>query len=752
MNELSETSRILGDKYALDGIEMTTRLVEPQVEDLTNISVSRIPKQYHITKTFPIFPKDYADQGYRVYNKDGLWNVVIWPSNNPNSREDALHLSDAVRLMLDEIQGDISAKIVIQQQQNVQKSKAAAAQLIQLFERRISLLKVALDELTRQVSKHCTERGSLLAFLIDNLLSTFKEIPGHYNNALKLLKKEVDQLAVALDAKNLELQSQSKELNEKIQLMVIERRMEKEWHNTLESQITKWKQQVESYKKKTQEQLKNEKDMFDQQISNMENAISDLRQENDGLKEQIQYQRSELIKSEKKCAELEQQLLKLNKKNEKLQIQISKHGNSGGDHEDNETDSSNDVQNDPYELSDESKLKRLLNEFSQTQQKPLLNQKDLTNNIFMLFDNMYNTQSNMPFDDFYASRLLFTEDTPQSAADSARSLLDSLLRDCDDSPLAQLTLDLIRRKMNDSILMIIINFWGFFRAQPFKGNITVDKTNDVPIIPLNTAYNLVTSMFSDVMGESTVNEMNKSVQERAQEERGNDPNVSIVSLISVIALKIQDFYSKKVTDIQNSFTRTYIRYQKAISQRLRYLDLSAPRMDWKTFKDFMKMIRPELAQNHIESMFLEATEFSDSLASITADAFDTICVTKHVYVNTIKVPGSGRRLRYVPPDITTIIETVWKSSLKTSVEKAITELSKNENSTIAVTTLRNLDQKFEDTLKTDTAGPFCVQLLHETARIISNEAVNIASSLPIDKCLLIMEKQICVLNTDQEQK
>jgi hypothetical protein len=95
-----------------------------------------------------------------------------------------------------------------------------------------------------------------------------------------------------------------------------------------------------------------------------------------------------------------------------------------------------------------------------------------------------------------------------------------------------------------------------------------------------------------------------------------------------------------------------------------------------------------------------------------------------------------------------VIDTAWKSSLRGAVKKAITELSKSDQSQAAVGILRGLDQKLEDTLKNSAAGPLCVQLLHEAATIIAAEAVTIASSLPMDKCLAIMEKQLTVLNTD----
>ena len=750
MKTIKESAEIIQKVVAP---EMTTNLIEPAEGAEDETSVSRIPKKYHITKTFPIFPKDYADKGYRVYNKDGLWNVVLWPSNNPDSRQDVIYLSDAVRLMLDEIQGDMSAYTEQANTQDVQKAKTAAAQLIQLFDRRVSLLKVALDELTRQVSKHCTERGTLLAFLVDNLLSAFKEIPAHYNTAMKIMKKESDQLRVSLDAKNMELESQGKDLNERIQLMVIERRMEKEWHAQLEEQLKKWKTQIDNYKLKAQDQIKMEREMHEQQIENLRKVVADLRQDKDGLTEQVKNHRDELLKSEKRYAELEAQLSVMNKKNEKLQMQISKQQAGGTITIRSARDTEEEVKpEDPQYayLQEGSKLRLLLAEYPAQRHLPQMPAKDITSTSFNLFEQMFNTHSNLPLDEFYATRLLLTEDTPQIAADTARCYLDSLKATQDSFMLSSLVLSFMERKINDSLFRMFLSFFGFFHAQPFQGNVTLDQSTDVPSVPVSVAWNLTTTMFAPVFGDETVKEINDEVKRVSAEERGKDPIISIVYVFKTVLNKAEEFFKKKCNEVQNNFTRTYTRYQRSIIQKLPTADTSSPRMDWRTFRDFIKQFRPELTTSEIEQIFVDGTQFSDSIASITADAFDTMCVSRQVYINDVKVPGSGKRLRYVPPDILSVIENAWKTTLRTSVKKAITELSKNDQSQGIVTTLRVIDQKLEDALRNQSAGPFCVQMLYEAATIISNEAVSIAASLPIDKCLTIMEREINVLNTESK--
>jgi hypothetical protein len=745
--QILEARSILGGKSHAE-LDLTTKLIPPSSTDDGDIVGSRIPNKYHIVRTFPIFPKDYADQGYRCYNKDGTWHVVLWPSANPDSRQDVQYLSDAVRLMIDEIQGDIYAKIEASQVQDVQKAKANAAHLMQLFEKRTSLLKVALDELTRQVSAHCTERGTLLAFIIDDLISNFEAIPKQHNAALKIQKREIDQLRVALDAKNLELESQAKDLNEQISLMQLERRMEKEWHGQLEDQLKKWKQQVDSYKKTAQDQIRLEREMLEHQISGLRDVVSDLRLENDALKEQLQFQRSELLKSEKKYAEFEQQIAAINKKNEKLQMQLSKGGAASARIQSPTTGEPPNPG--PIKgLVDESKLKQLLVEFPVQRQMPTLSQREVTQAIFGLFEQLFNNPSAFaPFDDFYAYRLITIEETPQSAADTGRAFLESINGCCEVFTIAQIACDFVQRKYSEAVLRIFVQFFGFFKAQPFQGNLTLDHNTDIPSVPVVMASNLVTAMFGQFLGDDSVKDIIDGVKAVQVEERGREPTIPIVTVFDLVLQKLVDHFNRKCSEALTNFNRTYTRFQRTILGKIPTADSTQTRMDWRTFRDFMKPIRPELTNSELEHLFFESAHFSDSIASVTGDAFDTMCVSKQLCVNRIKPPGSVRRLRYVPPELLSVIDTAWKTSLRAAVKKAITELSKNDQSQGSVATLRALDQRLEDTIRNPLAGPLCVQLLHEAAGIIAAESVTIASSLPIDKCLAIMEKQLTVLCTD----
>jgi chromosome segregation ATPase len=292
--------------------------------------------------------------------------------------------------MLDELQGEMAVRVDTMQVQDVQKAKANAAHLMQVFDKRIQLLRVALEEINRQVSAHCAERGTLLSFIIDDLMSAFNDIPKQYNSAIKILKKEVDQLRVALNAKSMELDAQGKDLNEQISLMQLERKMEKDWHAQLEEQLKKWKSQVDSYKKKAQDQIRIEREMLEHQLSGLREVIGELRLENDALKEQLQFQRSEMMKTEKKYAEFEQQIQAMNQKNEKLQLQISRGGGAGGAMESSRVQlsqrsgRSEKTATGPgpeLNLAEESKLRQLLIEFPSQRDLPDLTNREITQKI-----------------------------------------------------------------------------------------------------------------------------------------------------------------------------------------------------------------------------------------------------------------------------------------------------------------------------------------------------------------------------------
>jgi hypothetical protein len=400
-------------------------------------------------------------------------------------------------------------------------------------------------------------------------------------------------------------------------------------------------------------------------------------------------------------------------------------------------------------LVEESKLKQLLVEFPSQREIPAPSQREITQTIFGLFEQLFNSSNSFaPLDDFYAYRLIVTEESPQSAADQARSFLTALTAAADVFALAQITCDFLHRKFSEPVLRIFVQFFGFFKAQPFQGNMTIDQNTDVPSVTVAVASNLTSAMFTQPLGEQAVRDIVDGIKAVQVEERGREPVISIVTVFDLVLQKVVDHYNRKCSDTLANFSRTYTRFQRTILGKIPTADASQTRMDWRTFRDFLKPLRPELTNQELERIFFDSTLFSDSIASVTGDAFDTMCVSKQICVNRIKPPGSVKRLRYVPPELLSVIDTAWKTSLRAAVKKAITELSKNDQSQAAVTTLRALDQRLEDTLRNSAAGPLCVQLLHEAAGIIAAESVTIAASLPIDKCLSIMEKQLTVLSTD----
>ena len=63
---------------------------------------SKIPTKYQIVKQFPIVPHEYSSKGYKVYYENGVWNVVLWPSNTSNYKDEIRYLRNAVDKMMNQ--------------------------------------------------------------------------------------------------------------------------------------------------------------------------------------------------------------------------------------------------------------------------------------------------------------------------------------------------------------------------------------------------------------------------------------------------------------------------------------------------------------------------------------------------------------------------------------------------------------------------------------------------------------------------
>merc|ERR1719401_3413587 len=107
------------------------------------IPASLIDEEDHVyEKTF--LPKDSSS----VYQEvDGLWYTKVFPSNNPSSRTDAVRLDAWITRSLEAYKKTTSG---------------GKEDLARAVEDLVPILSVALHEIVRQVTHHCTERGAVL--------------------------------------------------------------------------------------------------------------------------------------------------------------------------------------------------------------------------------------------------------------------------------------------------------------------------------------------------------------------------------------------------------------------------------------------------------------------------------------------------------------------------------------------------------------------------------------------------------------
>jgi hypothetical protein len=146
----------------------TVPRVQSEIHEVT--IETKIPFKYHYIQTFPIFPQEYSNKGHRIYFEDGKWNVVLWPSNNSNFKDEIRFLSSAVDLMISEIE---ITEVDPEHSENTQ---------LEMLAKRAELLEIGLDELNRQVTRENSERGILMSCLIQMFSGLLHEVSTIYNS------------------------------------------------------------------------------------------------------------------------------------------------------------------------------------------------------------------------------------------------------------------------------------------------------------------------------------------------------------------------------------------------------------------------------------------------------------------------------------------------------------------------------------------------------------------------------------------
>ena len=142
---------------------------------------------------------------------------------------------------------------------------------------------------------------------------------------------------------------------------------------------------------------------------------------------------------------------------------------------------------------------------------------------------------------------------------------------------------------------MLINFWGFYQAQPFQGHIIRDQQTDLPSLPVRTEELLVSTFFEKTISPQNLSELLETIKALGVEEHGRIALIPVVAIMDSIVTKCSEVLSKRKSDAQKGFIQTYTRYQRSIMMRTPNARPGIPRMDWRTFRDFIKPIRPDLS-------------------------------------------------------------------------------------------------------------------------------------------------------------
>eukprot|EP00388_Colpodella_angusta_P006879 GDKJ01019928.1.p1 GENE.GDKJ01019928.1~~GDKJ01019928.1.p1 ORF type:complete len:359 (-),score=59.47 GDKJ01019928.1:61-1137(-) len=161
-------------------------LRDKQTTLTSKLSETQIPEVHHVTERSFL-----PTEGSKYNPKDGMWHTLIFPSNKPSSRMDAVLLDRWITHALEQYTVRLGTK----------------ADLSMAVEELVPILSKGLNELVRQVSHHCVERGVVL----EKVWRTYVEL---FDRVLKELKAELNQNHERTARTQEELERVSHELEE----------------------------------------------------------------------------------------------------------------------------------------------------------------------------------------------------------------------------------------------------------------------------------------------------------------------------------------------------------------------------------------------------------------------------------------------------------------------------------------------------------------------------------------------------------
>ncbi|KAJ7337274.1 Axonemal dynein light chain domain-containing protein 1 [Desmophyllum pertusum] len=170
-----------GDRQLELFMEKTMRGLESQdtMEARSQIPNSLIPSEYHIVKNPGVMGLEFQEDKYTTYVKGHEDHLTIFPSMKPTGRQEVLKLKHAMDSML--------ARAGVDDEGRELSGPTQIHNLLELVKKEQNIYNVAFNEIIRQVTIECAERGELLA----NLRKRYGDLLDRIPRQVKSLHQEV---------------------------------------------------------------------------------------------------------------------------------------------------------------------------------------------------------------------------------------------------------------------------------------------------------------------------------------------------------------------------------------------------------------------------------------------------------------------------------------------------------------------------------------------------------------------------------
>lgn len=149
------------------------------MEVRSQIPDTLVPAEYHIVKNPGVLGLEFQEDKYTTYVKGHEEHLTVFPSMKPSGRQEVLKLKHAMDSMLTRAGVDDDVKELA--------GPTQIHNLLELVKKEQNIYNVAFNEIIRQVTIECTERGELLA----NLRKRYSDLLDRIPRQVKSLHQEV---------------------------------------------------------------------------------------------------------------------------------------------------------------------------------------------------------------------------------------------------------------------------------------------------------------------------------------------------------------------------------------------------------------------------------------------------------------------------------------------------------------------------------------------------------------------------------